>query len=281
MADTPPENNDSDDKSWLDKISNIFSSDPQSLTELLTTLSQAAQKDIIDQDAISIFKGAISVSDMQVREIMVPRSKMVVLKSNASIEELLSIVIDSAHSRFPVIGESTDDLVGILLAKDLLPYVLKDATQEFDIKKLLRPVEVVPETKRLNVLLREFRENRNHMVCVIDEFGDVAGVVTIEDVLEEIVGEIEDEHDVEEELFIREIGQGDYIVKALTPIEDFNEISGGNLPKEEFDTMGGIVCHHFGRLPRRNEQISFDKLECTVLRADNRKVQLLRIKQTP
>lgn len=268
----------SDEQSWLEKLGNIFSSDPKTRSDILATLTLAAQQDIIDQDAVSIFKGATDVSDMQVREIMIPRSQMVVIKSDATIEELLPIVIGSAHSRFPVIGESTDDLAGILLAKDLLPYVLEDAAKSFDIKKLLRPAAVVPETKRLNVLLREFRENRNHMVVVIDEFGDVAGLATIEDVLEEIVGEIEDEHDVDEEKLVRTIGDGDYIVKALTPIDDFNEATGRQFSDEEFDTIGGIVVHHFGRLPERNEQVSFNDMEFTVLRADNRKVHLVRAK---
>ena len=278
MTETPQDNSDSDERSWLEKLGSVFSSDPKTRSDVMETLGLAAEHDIIDPDAIRIFKGAIDVADMQVREIMIPRSQMVVLQANASIEELLPVVIDSAHSRFPVMGESSDDLVGILLAKDLLPYVLKDAENNFDIKRLLRPPEVVPETKRLNVLLREFRENRNHMVVVIDEFGDIAGLATIEDVLEEIVGEIEDEHDVEEEKFIRHIGPGDYIVKGLTTIDEFNDVVGTNFSDEEFDTIGGIVSNRFGRLPNRNEQVNVDTIEFTVLRADNRKIQLLRTK---
>lgn len=278
MTDSTTDSSDSDERSWLGKIGSIFSSDPQSLDDIMTILGHARDRQLIDQDAIRIFKGAISVSDMQVREIMIPRSQMVVIKANTNIEELLPIVIDSAHSRFPVVGETTDDLIGILLAKDLLPYVLTDAEKSFDLASLVRPAAVVPETKRLNVLLREFRETRNHMVVVIDEFGDVAGLVTIEDVLEEIVGEIEDEHDVDEEQFIRQIGEGDFIVKALTPVEEFNEIAKTKLPTEEFDTIGGIVTNGFGRLPLRNEQIEVDQVAFEVLRADTRRIQLVRAK---
>lgn len=279
MPESPQDNNDSDERSWLEKLSNVFSSDdPITRNDIMETLALAAQQDVVDTDSIRIFKGAIDVAEMQVREIMIPRSQMVVLQANSNIEELLPIVIDSAHSRFPVIGESSDDLVGILLAKDLLPYVLKDAEHNFDIKRLLRPAKVVPETKRLNVLLQEFRENRNHMVVVIDEFGEIAGLATIEDVLEEIVGEIEDEHDVEEEECIRHIGPDDFIVKGLTTIDDFNEVVGTSFSDEEFHTIAGIVAHHFGRLPKRNEQVTIGSIEFTVLRADNRKIQLLRTK---
>ena len=207
MNDSSSSSKDIDDRSWLEKIGSLFSSDPKSLSELQDTLTTAADNHIIDQDAVEIFKGAITVADKQVRDIMVPRAQMVVLRSNATIEEILPVVIESSHSRFPVVGETTDQLLGILLAKDLLPFVLKDAEEGFNLENVLRPVEVVPETKRLNVLLREFRENRKHMVVVIDEFGDVAGLVTIEDVLEEIVGEIEDEYDTDVERLIRPIGK--------------------------------------------------------------------------
>jgi len=278
MNDSSSSSKDIDDRSWLEKIGSLFSSDPKSLSELQDTLTTAADNHIIDQDAVEIFKGAITVADKQVRDIMVPRAQMVVLRSNATIEEILPVVIESSHSRFPVVGETTDQLMGILLAKDLLPFVLKDAEEGFNLENILRPVEVVPETKRLNVLLREFRENRKHMVVVIDEFGDVAGLVTIEDVLEEIVGEIEDEYDTDVERLIRPIGKNDYIVKAITTIEELNETLKIELPREEFDTIGGLVAHQFGHLPGRNEQTTVENLDCIVLRADNRRIQLLRIK---
>ena len=278
MNDSSSSSKDIDDRSWLEKIGSLFSSDPKSLSELQDTLTTAADNHIIDQDAVEIFKGAITVADKQVRDIMVPRAQMVVLRSNATIEEILPVVIESSHSRFPVVGETTDQLMGILLAKDLLPFVLKDAEEGFNLENVLRPVEVVPETKRLNVLLREFRENRKHMVVVIDEFGDVAGLVTIEDVLEEIVGEIEDEYDTDVERLIRPIGKNDYIVKAITTIEELNETLKIELPREEFDTIGGLVAHQFGHLPGRNEQTTVENLDCIVLRADNRRIQLLRIK---
>jgi magnesium and cobalt transporter len=243
----------------------------------LLRLAQA--NDIIDQDALKIFDGAVQVSDMQVREIMIPRSQMIVVKFDDPVEDIIPQLIEAGHSRFPVVGESIDDLKGILLAKDLLPFVIPNSDSKVDIQQLLRPASIVPESKRLNVLLREFRELRNHMVIVIDEYGDVAGLVTIEDILEEIVGEIEDEYDTEEETFIRKIGANDYIVKALTPIEDFNEELHGKISDDEFDTIGGIVTSHFGRVPQRNEEASIDDWIFRVLRADKRQAHLFRLRR--
>lgn len=269
--------NESDDKSWLEKIAHVFSSEPKTRNDFMQILHVAEQNKVIDRDALNIINGAMKVSEMQVREIMVPRTQMVVLKAGQPLGELLPQIIQSAHSRYPFIGESTDEVQGILLAKDLLPQILQENATEFDIRQLLRPATVVPESKRLNVLLQEFRENRNHMAIVIDEYGGVAGLVTIEDVLEEIVGEIEDEHDVENDIYIKKLADNDYIVKALTPIDDFNEHFDSDFSDEEFDTIGGIILKQFGHLPRRNEVADVNGFHFKVLNADNRQVHLLRM----
>ncbi|MCR8921180.1 CBS domain-containing protein [Dasania sp. GY-MA-18] len=269
--------NEPEEKSWLEKIANAFSSEPNSREELNEILKVAEQNKVIDSDVVSIIDGALKVADQQVREIMVPRSQMVVIKAEQSLKEILPKMIKSSHSRFPVIGENVDEVLGILLAKDLLPQVIENDNDNFDITSLLRAATVVPESKRLNVLLREFRENRNHMAIVIDEYGGVAGLVTIEDVLEEIVGEIEDETDVEADEYIKKLGANDFIVKALTPIEDFNEHFNSDFSDEEFDTIGGIILREFGHLPRRNETTQLNGFEFKILSADSRQVHLLRM----
>jgi len=266
------------DRSWLEKIALLFSSEPNNRRDLEGVLAIAAENEVIDQDARSIMEGAMKVSDMQARDIMIPRAQMVVIKAESTLEEILPQIISSAHSRYPVIGESPDDIQGILLAKDLLPELLNKDHSEFRMETLLRPTVVVPESKRLNVLLREFRENRNHMAIVIDEYGGVAGLVTIEDVLEEIVGDIEDETDVDEDHFIRTIGEGDYFIKALTPIEDFNEHFRTTFSDEEFDTIGGLVIQAFGHMPARNEVTCIENFEFKVINADQRKIHSLRMR---
>jgi len=208
---------------------------------------------------------------------MVPRSQMTTIKACQSPREFLPAVIEAAHSRYPVIGESIDEVLGILLAKDLLPLVLEADCERFNLKEVLRPATFVPESKRLNVLLREFRANRNHMAIVIDEYGGVSGLVTIEDVLEQIVGDIEDEHDVDDDSFIKPLPSGDFLVKGLTPIEDFNEHFDSGFSDEEFDTVGGLVANAFGHLPKRNEVVELQGLRIRVLNADSRRVHLLRI----
>ena len=268
----------SGEKSWIDKIALLFSSEPRTRNDLEDVLSVAAENEVIDEDARSIMEGAMQVSDMQTRDIMIPRAQMVVIKSECSLEEMLPQIIRSAHSRYPVIGESPDDIQGILLAKDLLPQILENDNGEFDIKTLLRPTMVVPESKRLNVLLREFRENRTHMAIVIDEYGGVAGLVTIEDVLEEIVGEIEDETDAAADPFIRKISNDDFFIKALTPIDDFNEHFDCDFSDEEFDTIGGLVIQAFGHMPTRNETTTIGNFEFKVINADQRKIQSLRMR---
>ena len=238
----------------------------------------AADDEVIDDDARSIIEGAMQVGDMHARDIMVPRSQMAVIKGDCSLEEILPQIISSAHSRYPVVGESPDDIHGILLVKDLLPHILSKDHSDFQISDLLRKTMVVPESKRLNVLLREFREKRNHMAIVIDEYGGVAGLVTIEDVLEEIVGEIEDETDVEADKFIHKITDGDYLIKALTPIDEFNDHFNTTLSDEEFDTVGGLVIQAFGHMPSRNEITVVDGFEFEVIIADQRKIQSLRMR---
>jgi magnesium and cobalt transporter len=266
------------DKSLIEKIADIFSTEPRSREDLLDMLKLATDNEVIDDDTRSIIEGAMQVTDMQARDIMIPRAQMVVIRQEASLEEILPQIIRSAHSRYPVIGESIDDVLGILLAKDLLPQILNKDNSKFNVQELLRPTVVVPESKRLNVLLREFRENRNHMAIVIDEYGGVAGLVTIEDVLEEIVGEIEDETDAATDQYIRRISDEDYFIKALTPIENFNEHFDCAFSDEEFDTIGGLVTHAFGHMPTRNEVTRIGDFEFKVINADQRKIHSLRMR---
>ncbi|MBU1330740.1 MAG: HlyC/CorC family transporter [Gammaproteobacteria bacterium] len=264
-------------KSWLNKLTQAFAHEPKNRQELLEVLREAHQNKLLDSEALAIVEGAIQVADLQVRDIMVPRSQMMSVKANQSPREFLPAIIEAAHSRYPVVGESLDDVIGILLAKDLLPLILQGEQASFNIKDLLRPATFVPESKRLNVLLREFRANHNHMAVVIDEYGGVAGLVTIEDVLEQIVGDIEDEHDVEEDSYIKPLPSGDFLIKALTPIDSFNESFGSQFSDDEFDTVGGLVMSAFGHLPKRNEITEIGGFRFRVLNADSRRLHLLRL----
>lgn len=269
---------DSNDKSWLEKIGLLFSSEPRTKEDLQDVLKVAAENELIDRDAHTIIEGAMQVADLHARDIMIPRAQMEVVKEDATLAELLPQIIESAHSRYPVVGDNNDQVLGIVLAKDLLPRLLADEQEPFSVTELMRPCFVVPESKRLNVLLREFRQNRNHMAIVIDEYGGVAGLVTIEDVLEEIVGEIEDETDTDEDDdFIRRITDTEFFIQALTPIEDFNDYFGTDLSDEEFDTIGGLVIQAFGHMPARNETTSFEGFRFKVIHADQRKIQSLRV----
>jgi len=270
---------DNDDRSWVEKLTHFLSCVPQSRSDLEGVLSLAAENEIIDEDARTIMEGALSVSDMQVRDIMIPRAQMVVIKADIDLQEALPQIVHAGHSRYPVIDDSLDNVVGILLAKDLLPLILS-RDSDFDLRVLMRPTVVVPESKRLNVLLREFRQNRNHMAIVIDEYGGVAGLVTIEDVLEEIVGEIEDETDTAEGRNIRKISDSDYFVQAQTPIDDFNDYFHVELSDEEFDTIGGLVVNAFGHVPARNDTTTFDGFEFRVVNADQRRLLSLRVTPT-
>lgn len=265
-------------KSWLDKLAQAFAQEPKTRQELFELLREANRNKLLDNDALAIVEGAIQIADLQVRDIMIPRSQMISIKACQSPEEFLPAIIDAAHSRYPVVGENNDEVLGILLAKDLLPLIRKkNKDAAFDLRALLRPCNFVPESKRLNVLLKEFRANHNHMAVVIDEYGGVAGLVTIEDVLEQIVGDIEDEHDVEQDSYIRTLPTGDYIVKALTPVDDFNEFFKSGFSEDEFDTIGGLVMSAFGHLPKRNETIEIDHMRFRILNADSRRLHLLRI----
>ncbi len=268
---------DSGKSSWIDKIKGVFTEQITDTESLVGALRQAHEDQIIDGDCLSIIEGALQVANMQVREIMIPRSQIISVSTKNTPDELMRIVIEAAHSRFPVTGENNDDVIGILLAKDLLPLLLEDRFSRFNIKDIVRPATFVPESKRLNVLLKEFRENRNHMAIVIDEYGGLAGAVTIEDVLEQIVGEIEDEHDIDEEAYIKTLDGEHYIVKALTPIEDFNEHFFSNFSSDEFGTIGGLLLNQFGHIPGRNEKIGIGPYVFKVLNADNRQIRLLEV----
>lgn len=264
-------------RSWLEKLTDLFSDDPQSRQDIKMIVREAAERSIVDSDTLNILEGALQVSEMQVRDIMVPRSQVVSIQINESLQDLLPRVIESAHSRFPVLDEDESEVLGVMLAKDLLPLLLEQGA-EFNLRDLLRPTTFVPESKRLNVLLREFRATRNHLAVVVDEFGGIAGLVTIEDVLEQIVGDIEDEHDFdEEESLIKEVEDKIFMVKALTPLDDFNEFFQSELNSGDFDTIGGVVVHHFGRVPECNESISIDSWRFKVVNGTSRQINLLEV----
>jgi magnesium and cobalt transporter len=262
---------------WLKRLRAQVSGEAQDREQLVEDLREAGERGVVDADSVEMIEGVLDVADLHVRDIMVPRSQMTVLERDAPPNDLLPVVVESGHSRFPVIGEDRDQVVGILLAKDLLRYFADGGQQDFDIREVLRPAVFVPESKRLNVLLKEFRKNRHHMAIVVDEYGGVAGLVTIEDVIEQIVGEIADEYDVEEDLPIRREGERQYAVRALTRIDEFNDYFGTGLPDDEFDTIGGLVANAFGRLPRRGETVRIGELEFRVLRADRRRIDALRV----
>lgn len=273
-------NNESPRRSWLERMFPSLTSEPKSREELLDIIKGAAENKVVDQEALNIIEGALDVASLQVREIMIPRSQMVVIKADEQPADFLPKVIESGHSRFPVIGESSDDVKGILLAKDLLPLILK-GQDDFVLEAALRQANIIPESKRLNVLLKEFRERRYHMALVIDEYGGISGLVTIEDILEEIVGDIEDETDEDNEEFIRQVSESDFILKALTPIEDFNDYFKTRFSDEEFDTIGGLITQAFGHMPRRNETVELSDFTFRVLYSDSRQVHLLRATRNP
>ena len=264
-------------RSWLERLGQALQGELKDREQLLEVLQQAQQNNVIDNDALSMIDGVIEVAEMQVRDIMIPRSQMVVVERDADLKVILETVVDSAHSRFPAVGENRDEVIGILLAKDLLPYFLEGEETRFNLRDILRPAVFIPESKRLNVLLKEFRASRNHIARVVDEYGGVAGLVTIEDVLEQIVGDIEDEHDIEEDAYIFQHRDNDYTVKAITPIEDFNESFHTDFSDEEFDTIGGLVMNGFGHMPKRGETLDLGDFHFKVLRASNRQIYLLQV----
>ena len=263
--------------SVISAVKRLFNKTPQTSDEIVNLIYEAENKNIISKDILEMIEGAFQVSKIQVKNIMIPRSQMVVVREGASLQDMLPIIIDSAHSRFPVIGDSRDEVLGILLAKDLLRYFIEGREGQFDLEDVLRPAVVVPETKRLNTLLNEFKNGRNHMAIVVDEYSGVSGLVTIEDVLEQIVGEITDEHDSEDGRYIFEHSKGHYGVKALTPIEEFNEFFTTEYSDTDFETFGGLVLSKFGHLPKRGEKIEFDNFRIEVLRADRRRLHLLNV----
>ena len=264
-------------RGWL---SELFSEGPEDLEQLMALLSDAAERGLFDEDALNIIVGALHVGDMHARDIMIPRSSLVVVREDQDLAELLPLIIEARHSRFPVVGDDMDDVKGILHAKDLLPLLLKTETK-FSIKDCIRAATVIPESKRLNVLLQQFRRTRNHMAVVVDEYGHISGAVTIEDVLEQIVGEIEDEYDVDDDSLVKQMDHHHFHVKANATIEDFNEYFDAEFSDEEFDTIGGVVLKAFGHVPDRGEQVEIDGLHFEVLNADSRRLRLLRVTTSP
>jgi len=266
-------------KSWSEWISHALAREPKDRKELLELLRDAKQRQLFTNDALHMIEGVLQVSEMQVRDIMIPRANMIVVEGDSSPNEILPHVIQHTHSRYPVIGENRDEILGIMLAKDLLPFCLNSNTQQPRIKQLVRPAIFIPESKRLDILLKEFRLNRNHMAIVVDEYGGVAGLVTIEDVLEQIVGDIIDEHDPDaSEKDIKSLGDDLYQVKALTDLEDINRFFNCTLDTEEFDTIGGLVMQRFGYLPKRDESIIIEPFEIKVLQATKRRVEKLLLR---
>lgn len=265
-----------ENRSWIERLGQALMGEPKDREDLVQLMRDAEKRDLLGQDALAMIEGVLQVSELQVRDIMIPRSQIVFIPREAELKDIFPRVTESAHSRFPVQDEETSQVAGILLAKDLLNYVVTNKDEKFDVKDVMRPAIFVPESKRLNVMLHEFRANRNHMAIVIDEYGSVAGLITIEDVLEQIVGEIEDEHDFEEEAFILQRSEYEYNIKALTEIADFNERFETDYP-DDVDTVGGMVVKSFGHVPEHGEKTQIDCFLFEVLRADNRRVHLLRM----
>ena len=272
MANDPPPHR----PSLLERLGAWLAREPEDREELVELLRSSYERNLLDADALAMIEGVLQVSEMQARDVMVPRAQMDVIDIRESPDQFIPTLIQTGHSRFPVIGENKDDVIGILLAKDLLRYYAGE--EEFNVRDMLRPAVFIPGSKPLNVLLKEFRKNRNHMAIVVDEYGGVAGLITIEAVIEQIVGDIEDEHDYEdvEDNIVPEKG-GLFRVKALAEIADFNQAFGTRYSEQDFDTIGGLVLSRFGRVPKRGESISFDNLVFKVLRADSRRLHLLQV----
>jgi magnesium and cobalt transporter len=277
MSDEQPPSRNSPQKSWVDKISHLLTGEPQDLEDLLEILREAREKRLLDTDALSMIEGVLQVSQMRVRDIMIPRIQMVVVPKDAELETIMPLVTEFGHSRYPVIDGDRSKVVGVLLAKDLLARILDNKTLK--VHEIMRPSCVVPESKRLNVLLKELRTNGNHMAIVVDEYGQSAGLVTIEDVLEQIVGEIEDEHDDhEDEGYIFQRSSNEYTIKALTPIDEFDEYFSTHLTTDEYDTIGGFIVSQLEHMPKKGESLVVDNMKFEVIRADSRRVHLLKLK---
>ncbi len=281
MSEKPPGTSGTGNTGLFSRVKRAIRGEPWRRDELQDLIQQSGIE--LDAEEKSMLAGVLEVSETQVRDVMIPRSQMVVIDIEQDFDEILNVIVESGHSRFPVIGEDRDEVLGVLLAKDLLRSFGKDEAKDLPISKLLRPASVIPESKRLNALLKEFRASHNHMAIVVDEYGGVAGLLTIEDVLEEIVGEIDDEHDHEEAEFISadgdRNGKPSFAVRALTRIEDFNEFFGCELDEEEYDTIGGLVMHELGRLPRRGERVEFGGFEFAVTKADKRRIDSLQVQR--
>ncbi len=262
---------------WLAALKNIFFKEKDARVGLLQHLRDAQREGVINLDALMMIEGVFQVSEMRVRDIMVPRSHLVVVQEDLSVEEMLAVVANSGHSRLPVVDESLDEVVGILLAKDLTRYHNKKSRAAFELKDILRPAVFVPESKRLNVLLKDFRESRNHMAMVIDEYSGVAGLVTIEDVLEEIVGEIDDEHDAADVTNIHRSGFQRYSVRGLTPLDEFNQYFDSKLSHERFETIAGLVTHKLGHFPERGEEVTIDSFHFKIISANSRRINNMQV----
>lgn len=278
--DNPHSANGSSGKSWAAKLLQVFAGEPKSREELVDLIQDAEDRDLIDNDTREMIEGVLDVAELKVRDIMIPCSQMVTIDIHQGVDEFLPIVIDSQHSRYPVVTDNKDHVEGILLAKDLLSYGFNMTEEVFSLEKVMRPAVIVPESKRVDVLLKEFRSNRYHMAIVVDEYGGVSGLVTIEDILEEIVGEIEDETDAQgddDKNNIRRLSQSRYSIKALTTIEDFNQYFNTNFSDEEHDTVGGLVAHGFGHLPQAGEEVTLGNMTFRVTNADKRRIQQLQV----
>jgi magnesium and cobalt transporter len=278
MSDDKPPSSHTPHRSWISRLGQLLTGEVQDQDELLDILKDAQEKHLLDSDALSMMEGVLQVAEMRVRDIMIPRVQMVVVPDEAELESILPLVIEFAHSRFPVIEDDKSTVVGVLIAKDLLAHLFDE--KKLTVREIMRPAYIVPESKRLNVLLKEFRTERNHMAIVVDEYGMAAGLVTIEDVLEQIVGEIEDEHDNvgAEEEFISQRSEREFILKAVTPIEEFNEHFSADIHDGEFDTIGGLIVHELGHLPKKGEKLEIGNFRFEILRADSRRVHLIKLK---
>ena len=270
-ADTHKDNGDN----WFRRLGKSLSGGPRSREDIMEFLAEAGAQGLLDPDALPMIEGVFETAELQARDIMIPRAQMAIIEDDWPLARILEVVTETGHSRFPVVGDSRDEIVGILLAKDLLRF--HGDGEQFSVAEVLRPAVFVPESKRVNVLLKEFRASRNHMAIIVDEYGGVAGLATIEDVIETIVGEIDDEYDESEGAMILRQDERRYLVQGLTPIEDFNEAFGCDFSDDEFDTVGGLVVHRFGHMPRRGESVELGRFSFNVQRADSRRVHLLQV----
>lgn len=269
-------------RSWFGRLMHLLNGEPQNREELMDLIQGASERGLLDSEALTIIESTLQVSERQVREIMIPRAQMLAVRDDDDLKDILPVLIDSAHSRFPVLSaDDPDEVIGILFAKDLLKLLAEQRPSRFDLKDYLRPAFFVPESTHLDRLIHEFRTKKSHMAIVVNEYGGVAGLVTLEDALEQIVGDIDDEHDYddEEDVLIKEIGANEFVIKALTPIEDFNDFFHAELSSDDFETIGGIVMNAFERLPEREEQIRIEDYHFTILAADSRTIRLLKVQR--